>query len=83
MRLADARELAGDPRTRTGSPSSSARFWPRLAQLQEDALFTGEYDAGAVLTISAGTGGTDAQDWARWFCACTNAGPPTAGTRSS
>jgi peptide chain release factor 2 len=36
-----------------------------LAELQEEALFTGEYDAGdAVLTINAGTGGTDAQDWA-------------------
>jgi peptide chain release factor 2 len=35
-----------------------------LARLQEDALFTGEYDAGnALLTIHAGEGGTDAQDW--------------------
>src|SRR5204862_7609905 len=37
----------------------------QLERLQEDALFTGEYDAGdAVVTIHAGTGGTDAQDWA-------------------
>ncbi len=36
-----------------------------LARLQEDALFTGEYDAGdAILEVHAGTGGTDAQDWA-------------------
>jgi peptide chain release factor 2 len=36
-----------------------------LDRLQEDALFNGEYDAGdAVVTIHAGTGGTDAQDWA-------------------
>jgi peptide chain release factor 2 len=36
-----------------------------LARLEEDALFTGRYDAGdAVLEIHAGTGGTDAQDWA-------------------
>jgi peptide chain release factor 2 len=36
-----------------------------LARLQEEALFNGEYDAGdAVVTITAGTGGTDAQDWA-------------------
>ena len=35
-----------------------------LERLQEDALFTGEYDAGdAVVSIHAGTGGTDAQDW--------------------
>jgi peptide chain release factor 2 len=36
-----------------------------LERLEEDALFTGEYDGGdAVVTIHAGTGGTDAQDWA-------------------
>jgi peptide chain release factor 2 len=36
-----------------------------LARLQEQALFNGEYDSGdAVVSISAGTGGTDAQDWA-------------------
>ncbi|HXF98263.1 MAG TPA: peptide chain release factor 2 [Gaiellaceae bacterium] len=36
-----------------------------LARLQEEALFTGQYDAGdAILEIHAGTGGTDAQDWA-------------------
>src|SRR5207237_2841257 len=36
-----------------------------LDRLQEDALFNGEYDAGdAVVTVHAGTGGTDAQDWA-------------------
>jgi peptide chain release factor 2 len=36
-----------------------------LARLQEDALFSGEYDAGdAVVTIQSDAGGTDAQDWA-------------------
>jgi peptide chain release factor 2 len=36
-----------------------------LERLQEEALFTGEYDAGdAVVTVQAGEGGTDAQDWA-------------------
>jgi peptide chain release factor 2 len=37
----------------------------QLESLEEDALFRGEYDGGgAVVTIHAGTGGTDAQDWA-------------------
>src|SRR5207302_7198030 len=36
-----------------------------LARLQEDALFSGEYDAGdAAVTIQADAGGTDARDWA-------------------
>jgi peptide chain release factor 2 len=36
-----------------------------LERLQEDALFSGEYDSGdAVVTIQADAGGTDAQDWA-------------------
>jgi peptide chain release factor 2 len=36
-----------------------------LGRLREDALFSGEYDAGdAVVSVHAGTGGTDAQDWA-------------------
>ncbi|MDX6439362.1 MAG: peptide chain release factor 2 [Gaiellaceae bacterium] len=35
-----------------------------LERLQEDALFDGEYDGGdAVVSVHAGAGGTDAQDW--------------------
>jgi peptide chain release factor 2 len=37
----------------------------RLASLEEERLFSGRYDAGdALVTINAGAGGTDAQDWA-------------------
>jgi peptide chain release factor 2 len=37
----------------------------RLADLEEARLFSGEYDAGdAVVTVNAGAGGTDSQDWA-------------------
>jgi peptide chain release factor 2 len=37
----------------------------RLEELEEQRLFAGPYDAGdALVTINAGTGGTDAQDWA-------------------
>ena len=37
----------------------------KVARLQEEALFAGPYDAGdAIVTLSAGAGGTDAQDWA-------------------
>ena len=37
----------------------------RLAELEEARLFSGSYDAGdAVVTVNAGAGGTDSQDWA-------------------
>jgi peptide chain release factor 2 len=37
----------------------------RLQALEEERLFSGRYDAGdAFVTVNAGAGGTDAQDWA-------------------
>jgi peptide chain release factor 2 len=37
----------------------------RLEALEEERLFSGRYDAGdALVTVNAGAGGTDAQDWA-------------------
>ena len=37
----------------------------RLQQLEEARLFSGPYDPGdAVVTVNAGAGGTDSQDWA-------------------
>jgi peptide chain release factor 2 len=37
----------------------------RLAGLEEERLFSGKYDAGdALVSVNAGAGGTDAQDWA-------------------
>jgi peptide chain release factor 2 len=37
----------------------------RLEALEEERLFSGTYDAGdALVTVNAGAGGTDAQDWA-------------------
>src|ERR1700742_5001635 len=37
----------------------------RLAALEEARLFSGQYDDGdAVVTVNAGAGGTDSQDWA-------------------
>jgi len=37
----------------------------RLEALEEARLFSGEYDAGeALVTVHAGAGGTDSQDWA-------------------
>jgi len=37
----------------------------RLVELEEERLFSGPYDAGdAVVSVTAGAGGTDSQDWA-------------------
>jgi peptide chain release factor 2 len=37
----------------------------RLAELELQRLFSGKYDSGdALVTVNAGAGGTDAQDWA-------------------
>jgi peptide chain release factor 2 len=62
----DARQLfAMDGDMADEIAASIAPLRNELARLQEDALFTGEYDGGdAVVTIHSGTGGTDAQDWA-------------------
>ena len=74
-----SRSCRPTPRTSTGSPSSPTRtrsiaaeleeaiasVEARLAALEEQRLFTGDYDAGdALVTVNAGAGGTDAQDWA-------------------
>ena len=62
----DAQELlAMDGEMEDEIATSIAPLRAELDRLQEDALFSGEYDAGdALVTIHAGTGGTDAQDWA-------------------
>src|SRR3954467_5526816 len=37
----------------------------RLADLEMERLFSGDYDAGdAIVTVNSGAGGTDSQDWA-------------------
>ena len=62
----DAAELlAMDPAFEDELAIQLQPFRRELERLQEDALFNGEYDSGdAVVSIHAGTGGTDAQDWA-------------------
>jgi peptide chain release factor 2 len=64
--LADLAEMAAEDEemaAELGAQLSAAEA--RLAELEEARLFSGEYDAGdAVVTVHAGAGGTDSQDWA-------------------
>jgi peptide chain release factor 2 len=63
--LAELLELATAHGELDEIAQSASALRAQLDRLQEDSLFSGEYDAGgAVVSIHAGTGGTDAQDWA-------------------
>jgi peptide chain release factor 2 len=57
---------AEDDGLRDELESSLDRLSREIGLLQEQALFTGEYDSGpAVVGVHAGAGGTDSQDWAQ------------------
>jgi peptide chain release factor 2 len=64
--LADLAELADeDEELAAELDTQLAAVEGRLAELEEARLFSGEYDTGdAVVTVHAGAGGTDSQDWA-------------------
>jgi peptide chain release factor 2 len=54
-----------DPDMAEGLEEQFASVESRLAELEEQRLFSGRYDVGdALVTVNAGAGGTDAQDWA-------------------
>jgi peptide chain release factor 2 len=59
-------ELAAEDETMAGELADQfVSVERRLAELEEERLFSGPYDAGdALVTVNAGAGGTDAQDWA-------------------
>ncbi len=59
-------ELAAeDPSIAAEVDAQRALLEERLGQLEEERLFAGPYDAGdAVVSVHAGAGGTDSQDWA-------------------
>jgi peptide chain release factor 2 len=64
--LGELAELAAEDEEMAGELGSQvASIEKRLAELEEERLFSGTYDAGdAVVTVNAGAGGTDSQDWA-------------------
>jgi peptide chain release factor 2 len=64
--LAELAEMAAeDEEMATELATQMASVERRLAELEEARLFSGKYDAGdAVVTVHAGAGGTDSQDWA-------------------
>jgi peptide chain release factor 2 len=59
-------QAAEDPAWRDELDGALERLGREIGMLQEQALFTGEYDSGpAVVGVHAGAGGTDSQDWAQ------------------
>jgi peptide chain release factor 2 len=64
--LGELAELAAEDEEMAGELGSQlASVERRLAELEEERLFSGRFDAGdAVVTVNAGAGGTDSQDWA-------------------
>ena len=54
-----------DPELASELEEQYASVQQRLDALEEQRLFSGRYDGGdALVTVNAGAGGTDAQDWA-------------------
>jgi peptide chain release factor 2 len=64
--LGELAEMAAeDEEMATELTAQLASVERRLAELEEARLFSGSYDAGdAVVSVHAGAGGTDSQDWA-------------------
>jgi len=61
----DLIELGDDPELADEIEEQLADVERRLEHLEEQRLFSGRYDTGdALVTVNAGAGGTDAQDWA-------------------
>lgn len=66
-RIADALELAqlGDDSLASELESEASALGREVEQRELRTLLSGEYDSGdALLSINAGAGGTDSQDWA-------------------
>ncbi len=66
-RIADSLELAelGDDSLQTELEAELAKIEPLVDQRELRTLLSGPYDSGnALLSINAGAGGTEAQDWA-------------------
>jgi peptide chain release factor 2 len=64
--LAELAELADEDEEMAAELQSQlTSVEQRLSELEEERLFSGRFDTGdAVVTINAGAGGTDSQDWA-------------------
>ncbi len=64
--LADLSEMAAEDEGMASELADQvASIERRLGELEEERLFSGPYDSGdAVVTVNAGAGGTDSQDWA-------------------
>ncbi|MFN8524719.1 MAG: peptide chain release factor 2 [Chloroflexota bacterium] len=63
--LLDLAAEADDEDSATEAATETARLAKRLEELEFELVLSGEYDRNnAILAVHAGTGGTEAQDWA-------------------
>ena len=62
--LLDLAEEEADPETEEEAGQALNRLAAKMAVMELECMFQGEHDASnAILTIHAGAGGTEAQDW--------------------
>lgn len=63
--LVELGEEAGDAQIAVETGDGIARLQDQYEKMRLETLFTGEFDdSNAILTLHAGAGGTEAQDWA-------------------
>jgi len=64
--IKEAKEAAADPELAQEMESELEKIKNDLKKIEGKTLFKGKFDQGdAIITVSAGTGGIDAQDWAQ------------------
>jgi peptide chain release factor 2 len=66
IELAELAEASGDSEMESGVEEERAALARAYEAMRTSLMFAGEYDAGdAIVSISAGAGGTEATDWAQ------------------
>jgi len=80
--MVDLAEEGADAELAAEAQRETDELEQQVHKLELQVLLNGKYDSfNAILSIHAGAGGTEAQDWRRCSSACTCAGPNAAASR--